>query len=112
MILAAGAAAHPVAARSQMGFSLGWHIILAFFVEPFYLGIYWSAWDKLPPGVPLLSGLPIFAAGVASAFFVVTANSWMNTPAGYTLHDGRLTGVDPWAAMFNPSTGPETVHMI
>ena len=191
VILAAGAAADPVAARSQMGFSLGWHIILAcfgvglpglvlftewrglrtgdpvlrllarrwakalgllfavgavsgtilsiemgvlwsglmsrwgqviglpfaiegiaFFVEAIFLGIYLYGWDKLPPRVHLLSGVPIFAAGVASAFFVVTANSWMNTPAGYTLRDGRLTGVDPWAAMFNPSTGPETVHMI
>jgi len=49
---------------------------------------------------------------VASAFFVVCANAWMNTPRGFTVSHGRLTHVDPWAAMFNPATGPETTHMI
>jgi cytochrome d ubiquinol oxidase subunit I len=85
---------------------------IAFFVEAIFLGIYLYGWDRLPPRAHLLSGIPIFVAGVASAFFVVTANAWMNAPAGYTISHGRLTGVDPWAAMFNPATGPETVHMI
>jgi cytochrome d ubiquinol oxidase subunit I len=44
-------------------------------------------------------------AGIASAFFVVTANAWMNSPRGFTVVHGRLVGVDPWAAMFNPATG-------
>jgi cytochrome bd ubiquinol oxidase subunit I len=185
------AAADPVAARSQMGFSLGWHIILAclgvgmpalvlfaewrgwrtgdpwyqllarrwakalgvlfavgavsgtilsfemgvlwaglmdhygsviglpfsiegfaFFIEAIFLGIYLYGWDRLSPRVHLLSGVPIVLAGILSAFFVVTANAWMNSPRGFTVVNGRLTGVDPWAAMFNPATGPETTHMI
>ncbi|HEY3733643.1 MAG TPA: cytochrome ubiquinol oxidase subunit I [Streptosporangiaceae bacterium] len=189
--LAAARVADPVAARSQMGFSLAWHIILAcfgvgfpglvifaewrglrtgdaayrllarrwakvlgvlfavgavsgtilsvelgvlwsglmtnygqviglpfaiegiaFFIEAIFLGIYLYGWDRLPPKVHLLSGLPIFAAGLASAFFVVCANAWMNTPTGFTVSHGRITHVDPWAAMFNPATGPETAHMI
>ncbi len=85
---------------------------IAFFIEAIFLGIYLYGWDRLPPRVHLLSGVPIFAAGLASAFFVVCANAWMNTPTGYTLRHGRLASVDPWAAMFNPATGPETVHMI
>jgi cytochrome bd ubiquinol oxidase subunit I len=85
---------------------------IAFFIEAIFLGIYLYGWDRLPPKAHLLSGLPIFVAGVASAFFVVCANAWMNAPAGYTIRAGRLVGVDPWAAMFNPATGPETVHMI
>src|SRR6185437_14005062 len=85
---------------------------IAFFIEAIFLGIYLYGWDRLPPRVHLLSGLPIFAAGVASAFFVVCANSWMNTPAGFTISHGRITHVDPWAAMFNPASGPETTHMI
>lgn len=189
-LLATGAAS-PVAARSQMGFSLGWHIIVAclgvgmpglvlfvewrgqrtadpsyqllarrwakalgvlfavgavsgtilsfemgvlwsglmdhygaviglpfaiegfaFFIEAIFLGIYLYGWDRLPPRTHLLSGLPIVVAGVASAFFVVSANAWMNSPQGFTLIDGRLAGVDPWAAMFNSATWPETTHMI
>ena len=185
------AAADPVAARSQMGFSLAWHIVLAcfgvglpglvlfaewrgirtgdavwrllarrwakamgvlfavgavsgtilsfemgvlwsglmshwgqviglpfaiegfaFFIEAIFVGIYLYGWDRLHRRAHLLSGVPIFAAGLASAFFVVTANAWMNAPAGYTLAHGKLVGVDPVAAMFNAATGPETVHMI
>ena len=85
---------------------------IAFFIEAIFLGIYLYGWDRLPPRVHLASGVPIFAAGLASAFFVVCANAWMNTPTGYTVRHGRLVSVDPWAAMFNPATGPETVHMI
>src|ERR1700683_1493238 len=85
---------------------------IAFFIEAIFLGIYLYGWDRLPPRVHLLSGVPIFAAGLASAFFVVCANAWMNTPTGYTIRHGRLVSVDSWAAMFNPATGPETVHMI
>jgi len=85
---------------------------IAFFVEAIFLGIYLYAWDRLPARVHLASGVPIVLAGVASAFFVVTANAWMNQPRGFTLIDGRVSAVDPWAAMFNPATPPETIHMI
>jgi cytochrome d ubiquinol oxidase subunit I len=85
---------------------------IAFFIEAIFLGIYLYGWDRLPPRTHMLSGIPIFAAGLASAFFVVCANAWMNAPTGYTLTRGRITHVDPWAAMFNPATGPETLHMI
>jgi cytochrome d ubiquinol oxidase subunit I len=51
-------------------------------------------------------------AGVASAFFVVAANAWMNQPRGFSLEQGRVVDVDPWAAMFNPATPPQSVHMI
>lgn len=85
---------------------------IAFFIEAIFLGIYLYGWDRLPARTHLVSGIPIFVAGTASAFFVVCANAWMNTPTGFTLTNGRLTHVDPWAAMFNPATGPETLHMI
>jgi len=84
----------------------------AFFVEAIFLGIYLYAWDRLPPRAHLLSGVPVILAGVASAFFVVTANAWMNQPRGFDLAGGDVTDVDPWAAMFNPATPPQTVHMI
>ncbi|HET6751203.1 MAG TPA: cytochrome ubiquinol oxidase subunit I, partial [Actinomycetes bacterium] len=79
---------------------------IAFFVEAIFLGVYLYGWDRLPPRVHLLSGVPILLAGVASAFFVVTANAWMQQPRGFDLVDGKVTNVDPWAAMFNPATPP------
>lgn len=85
---------------------------IAFFIEAIFLGIYLYGWDRLPPRVHMLSGIPIVVAGIASAWFVVTANAWMNQPAGFTLVDGRVTSVDPIAAMLNPATGVQTTHMI
>lgn len=85
---------------------------IAFFIEAIFLGIYLYAWDRLPPLLHMLTGLPIIVAGVASAFFVVTANAWMQQPTGFDVENGRIIAVDPWAAMFNPATPPQTVHMI
>ncbi|HEY5985616.1 MAG TPA: cytochrome ubiquinol oxidase subunit I [Streptosporangiaceae bacterium] len=85
---------------------------IAFFMEAIFLGVYLYGWDRLTPRVHLLTGLPIIISGVASAFFVVSANAWTNSPAGFKISNGRISHVDPWAAMFNPATGPETTHMI
>jgi cytochrome bd ubiquinol oxidase subunit I len=85
---------------------------IAFFIEAIFLGIYLYAWDRLPPRVHLVTGLPVVVAGVASAFFVVTANAWMNAPTGFDTVAGRVVSVDPWAAMFNPATPSETTHLI
>ncbi|NUW36204.1 cytochrome ubiquinol oxidase subunit I [Nonomuraea sp. SMC257] len=85
---------------------------IAFFIEAIFIGVYLYAWDRLSPGKHLLSGVPIVLAGVASAFFVVTANAWMQQPTGFALRDGKVVAVSPWAAMFNPATPPQTVHMI
>src|SRR5207237_782268 len=73
---------------------------------------YLYAWDRLSPRVHLASGIPIAVAGVASAFFVVTANSWMNDPQGFTLTGGRVSNVHPFVAILNPATPVQTAHMI
>ncbi len=84
----------------------------AFFVEAIFVGIYLYSWDRLPPRVHWLTGFPIAISGFLSAYFVVMANSWMNTPQGFTLVDGKLTDVQPLTAMFNPATNAQTIHMI
>jgi cytochrome d ubiquinol oxidase subunit I len=66
----------------------------------------------MPPVRHMLSGVPIVVAGVASAFFVVTANAWMQQPTGFDQVNGRIVAVDPLAAMFNRATPPQTTHMI
>jgi cytochrome d ubiquinol oxidase subunit I len=89
---------------------------IAFFVEAIFVGIYLYGWDRLPPKVHVLTGVPIVIAGVASAWFVVTANAWMNQPRGFDIEHylatGQVIDVDPWAAMFNPATPPQTTHMV
>jgi cytochrome d ubiquinol oxidase subunit I len=84
----------------------------AFFLEAIFAGIYLYGWDRLPPRVHWLAGFPIALSGFASAWFVVTANAWMNSPQGFTLRDGVVVEADPLAAMFNPATGAQTAHMI
>jgi cytochrome d ubiquinol oxidase subunit I len=85
---------------------------VAFFVEAIFLGIYLYAWAHLSPRAHVLSGIPIVIGGIASAFFVVSANAWMQQPRGFDLVHGRVTNPHPWAAMLNPATPPQTTHMI
>ena len=86
---------------------------IAFFIEAIFIGIYLYGRDRLPPRVHLLTAIPIVVAGLASAFFVVTVNSWMNQPRGFRLDEqGRVADVDPMAAMFNPATPVQATHLI
>jgi cytochrome d ubiquinol oxidase subunit I len=86
---------------------------IAFFVEAIFVGLYLYGWDRLSPRAHLLTGLPIVVAGVASAWFVVTANAWMNQPAGFRLDaSGKVVDPEPWKAMTNPAMPVQTTHMI
>jgi cytochrome bd ubiquinol oxidase subunit I len=84
----------------------------AFFIEAIFLGIYLYGWDRLSPWTHWWSGVPVAISGAASAWFVVTANAWMQTPSGFRLEDGTLVDVDPIAAMLNASTPVMTTHML
>jgi cytochrome d ubiquinol oxidase subunit I len=83
----------------------------AFFVEAIFLGIYLYGWDRIPARVHWAAGVLVALSGVLSGVFVVIANGWMNTPAGFRIEDGRAVDVDPWAAMNNPAAPTEIVHM-
>jgi cytochrome d ubiquinol oxidase subunit I len=85
----------------------------AFFIEAIFLGLYLYGWDRLSPIKHWLTSIPIALSGAASSVFVVMANAWMNTPAGFTLGaNGELLQVDPLAAALNPSTATEDPHML
>lgn len=84
----------------------------AFFLEAIFAGIYLYGWDRLPPRAHWWTGWPIAVSGFLSALFVVTANSWMNTPQGFTMSDGEIVEIDPIAAMLNPAAGAQVAHMI
>jgi cytochrome d ubiquinol oxidase subunit I len=83
----------------------------AFFAEAIFLGIYLYGWDKVSPLVHLFSGVVVAVSGLLSGIFVVIANAWMNTPAGFSLEAGVVTRVDPVAALLNPGAFAQTVHM-
>ncbi len=83
----------------------------AFFTEAIFLGIYLYGWDRISPRSHLWSGVAVAVSGAASGIFVVTANSWMNSPAGFDLVDGRLVNIDPIAGMLNPMAFQQTLHM-
>jgi len=83
----------------------------AFFVEAIFLGIYLYGWDRLSGRAHLGAGIVVALSGALSGIFVVIANAWMNTPTGFTMVDGRPTGIDPIAAIFNPAALTQTIHM-
>lgn len=84
----------------------------AFFLEAIFLGIYLYGWDRIAPRLHILAGAGVALSGVASAAFVVCANAWMNTPAGFEMVDGVVVSIDPWRAMFNPAVPTQVAHTV
>jgi len=84
----------------------------AFFLEAIFLGIYLYGWDRVSPRVHILSGVIVAISGALSGLFVVTANAWMNAPAGFRLVDGHPADIDPIAAMMSPAAAAEVTHML
>lgn len=84
----------------------------AFFLEAIALGIFLYGWERVPPRVHWASGLVVGLSGVASGFFVICANAWMNSPAGFDWNGGKPINIDPWAAMFNDAAFLQGLHMV
>jgi cytochrome d ubiquinol oxidase subunit I len=84
----------------------------AFFVEAIFLSLYLYARDRLSPWLHWATLLPVCLGGLASAWIVVAANSWMNTPTGFRFSHGRFVDPHPYAAIVNPSMPAETFHMV
>jgi cytochrome d ubiquinol oxidase subunit I len=83
----------------------------AFFTEAIFLGIYLYGWDRVSRGAHLFAGIVVAVSGVLSGIFVVIANAWMNTPAGFEMVAGRAINVRPFMAMANAAAFSETLHM-
>ncbi len=84
----------------------------AFFAEAIFLGVYLYGWDRISPRAHLTAGLLVALSGATSGMFVVFANAWMNTPAGFLLQNGQPVNVRPMEAMLNPSAWPQSIHML
>jgi cytochrome bd ubiquinol oxidase subunit I len=85
----------------------------AFFFEAIFLGIYLYTWDRFKnKWTHWLLTIPVMIGSTASALFITTVNSFMNTPQGFDMKDGEMINIDPIAAMLNPAVPSKVFHVI
>ncbi|WP_127506699.1 cytochrome ubiquinol oxidase subunit I [Paenibacillus humicus] len=85
--------------------------IWAFFLEALFMSIYVYAADRLSPWMRIVSVVFVAVGATGSAVLITDAHAWMNTPRGFTIADGKITNVHPWAAVFNPSFFNTALHV-
>ena len=84
-----------------------------FFLEAIFITVYIYGWKHLSPRAHFWSGMVLPFVALGGAFSIISANGWMNAPAGFTLAaDGRPTNIDPIAAIFNRAVVYEFPHML
>ncbi|MFM2045367.1 MAG: hypothetical protein RLY86_3943 [Pseudomonadota bacterium] len=99
------------------GYVLGpliqYEVVTAFFLEATFLGIMLFGRGRVPDRVHFFATCMVALGTLISAFWILSANSFMQTPAGYELRaDGRIYPVDWWAIVFNPSFPYRYAHMV
>jgi len=83
----------------------------AFFIEAIALGVFLYGWGRLNKWVHWLSGVLVSISGISSGIFVVSANAWMNSPAGFDWVNGKAININPVKAMFNNAWLSQAIHM-
>jgi cytochrome bd ubiquinol oxidase subunit I len=86
--------------------------VFAFFLESTFLGLYLFGRNKVSKGVHWFSIFMVAVGATISAFWILVAGSWMQTPAGYVIQNGRAELTNFWEAVFNPSTIIRFFHVI
>lgn len=90
-----------------------YEVMAAFFLEAGFLGIMLFGMKKVGRGLHFFSTSAVAVGSLISAFWILSANSWMQTPAGYAIGpDGRFIAQDWWAIIFNPSFSYRFTHMM
>src|SRR3546814_13407455 len=69
-------------------------------------------WDRVGDRMHFVATVLVAIGTLISAFWILAANSWMHTPAGHAIVDGRAVPVDWWAVIFNPSFPYRFAHMV
>jgi cytochrome d ubiquinol oxidase subunit I len=98
-------------AGSVFGAALAIEASTAFALESVFLAILVFGRERVSPRLYWTSALLVFAGAHLSAFWIVAANSWLQTPAGYVVEGGRIMLTGFWAAIFNPSTLIRYAHV-
>ncbi len=91
---------------------LAYEAMTAFFLEAGFLGIMLFGWKRVPPVIHFLSTCLVAFGASLSAFWIMAANAWMQTPAGYELVDGQFMVTSFKDAIFNPSFSSHLIHML
>ncbi|MEX2475616.1 cytochrome ubiquinol oxidase subunit I [Marinobacter sp.] len=99
------------ASANFLGPMLSYEVLTAFFLEAAFLGVLLFGRHKVPPGVHLFAAIMVATGTFISSFWILSANSWLHTPAGAELREGVFY-VTSWSeAIFNPSFPYRFMHM-
>lgn len=100
------------ATANVLGPLLSYEVLTAFFLEATFLGILLFGRGRVGKGFYFFSALMVAFGTLMSAFWILAANSWMQTPVGYEIRDGLFHAVDWWAIVFNPSFPYRFAHIV
>lgn len=89
-----------------------YEVLTAFFIEAGFLGVMLFGWNRVGPKLHYLATLLVVCGVTVSAFWILSANSWMQTPDGVALNNGQLVVTDWWQVIFNRSVIPRYFHML
>src|SRR5713226_146205 len=89
-------------AGNIVGPLMGYEVLVAFFLESTFLGIMLFGWNRFPPGLHVFACFAVAIGTLISAFWIISANSWMHTPAGYAMQNGVAVPTDWLQIIFNP----------
>ena len=91
---------------------IGYEVLTAFFLEATFLGVMLFGWNRVPPWLHVFACFAVAVGTAMSAFWILSANSWMQTPAGHVMRDGIAYPVDWLTIVFNPSFPYRLAHML
>ena len=100
------------AVGNVLGPLLAYEVMTAFFLEASFLGIMLFGWKKVGDGLHFFATCAVAVGTLISAFWILAANSWMHTPAGYEVRDGVFYAADWFKVVFNPSFPYRFTHMV
>jgi cytochrome d ubiquinol oxidase subunit I len=98
-------------AGSVTGPLLTYEVLTAFFLEAGFLGVMLFGWNRVGRGLHFFATVMVAVGTLISTFWILASNSWMQTPQGYEIVDGRVIPVDWLAVIFNPSFPYRLAHM-
>src|SRR6476659_1526558 len=91
---------------------IGYEVLSAFFLEATFLGVLLFGFNRVPPWLYVLSAAIVAVGTAISAFWILSANSWMQTPTGHQMSGGVAHPADWLAIVFNPSFPYRFAHML
>ncbi len=99
-------------AGNILGPLLSYEVLTAFFLEATFLGVMLFGWKRVSHRVHFFATCMVALGTLISTFWIISANSWMQTPQGYALVDGVFEPANWWAIVFNPSFPYRLAHMV